>query len=55
MLGIQHHTGATRNVWLIGKYVVKTPRLCSWQALEVDRLRKLDDLTAVVASVAHPV
>ena len=25
-----HRFGATRNVWLIGKYAIKTPRVCSW-------------------------
>lgn len=23
--------GATRCVWLVGKYAIKTPRLCTWQ------------------------
>lgn len=27
---MQHKQGATRNVFLIGRYAVKVPRVCSW-------------------------
>jgi len=38
-----HSFGATRNVWLIGRYAIKTPRVCSWSVFLNGLLANLNE------------